>query len=414
MPAPRSARLSLARAARLLAPAVLAACSAGEAPNAAVVVDTLPGGIPRTMSSAPVDSGRWRLERAHTIAPDESAPGEILDPRDIAIADDGSVLLYDDGDDVVRVYNAQGDFVRGIGRRGQGPGEFEVGFIAVRGDTLAVQDPMSTRFTTFVWTDGRLLDTQRSVCCFWGPVGIDARGRAWLWSMQPNPDSTATNSQTFVRMSLGNRTADTIFAEERRGLPTPAEWEVRYGTSYFTMRVPMQAQTVFAVDPAHGMVTGWSGEYSLRLTRDGRDTIAIFGRTWTAEPLDASERGAIVDSAIARQRRGGGSEGPSEAALRQAFDPALLPTTRSAYVRVQVDRVGRRWVWRTRGDGADLLFDLFDSDGRWLDVVRLPHAEAPESPWTPVAWGRDVMAMVAEGEDGRPQLRVYRVLRQGE
>jgi hypothetical protein len=51
----------------ILGVAAVAACGAGGGTEARVTVDTLPGGVVRTMSSSPVDSGRWSLVLDHVV-----------------------------------------------------------------------------------------------------------------------------------------------------------------------------------------------------------------------------------------------------------------------------------------------------------------------------------------------------------
>ncbi len=83
-----------------------------------------------------------------------------------------------------------------IGREGDGPGEYRYGMFTIARDTLVVQDPNNSRFTTFN-TDGDFIATHRSQCCFWtsvfpvmddgsilitGPMGEQGGGlfRTWL------------------------------------------------------------------------------------------------------------------------------------------------------------------------------------------------------------------------------------------
>ena len=68
----------------------------------------------------------------------------------IAVADDGVIYAADAGHLEVRVFDREGRFVRRIGRRGSGPGEFEgLGAIYAFGDTVAITDYRLTRLTLF-------------------------------------------------------------------------------------------------------------------------------------------------------------------------------------------------------------------------------------------------------------------------
>lgn len=390
----------------------IAACA--EAPRAVSTyqVDTLPGGVVRTMNAAPPDPGKWSLVASRDLAPDEGAAGELENPGSIALAEDGSLIVYENGANVIKVYGPDGALQRTIGRNGQGPGEFQSGFVALVGDTLLVQDPANTRITSFLWREGKLLEVRRSVCCYWSPIYTDERGRSWVRSIASAPDTTIKHSQGFVRFAAAGERADTLFAYERPGLPEDTPWVVREGNlTRMRMTVPLQPRAVWAIDRSGDLITGFSSEYSLRTTSNGIDTVTLFGRAWTPEPVANDESSALVDSTVARIRKSN-PNGPSEQVLRVAFDPSLIPSRRPAYDKVDVDGAGRRWVWRARRMGADAQFDLFDANGIWLDSVRVPADGWVSNAWSPVSWASNAAAIVLEAEDGRPFIRVYEIRRQ--
>lgn len=393
---------------------VLAGCSGDSAAARYVAVDTLPGGIPRTITSQPIDSGRWQLVRDRDIQPPELDSAELINPSDVALADDGSLLVVDRPTHV-KVFDRSGQLLRRIGREGAGPGEFRAAYLAVRGDTLVVQDPQNARATTFNWRTGVMLSERRTSCCYYSPMGVDGQGRAVVRAMAQPPDSSWRNVHTFVRFPLGGREADTVWVLERQDVDPPKSWVLRQGSGSQTRMVmstsvPLQPTTAAQVDPTGGFITGWSGAYVLRLTSDGRDTTSLFGRTWTAPAVSGGEKQRIVEQRI-EQMIGNGRSSWSESALRASFDVAMIPDTRPAYAGFRVDAAGRRWVQREEPDTTQVRFDLFDDRGRWLDVVTVPAMSWPRAAWAPVAWGHDEAAVILEGDDGRPLIRVFRITR---
>lgn len=392
---------------------LITACQDTDAAALYVAVDTLPGGIVRTMTSQPIDSGHWQLVRARDIQPPELDSAELFNPQDVAIADDGSVIVADLPAQI-KVFDPSGRHLRTFGRNGSGPGEFRTAYIAVRGDTLVVQDPRNARATTFNWQTGAMLGERRTACCYFSPIGIDGQGRAVVRTIGRAPDSTWRNAQGFVRFPLSGASADTVFARERDDLAPVRPWVIREGNRMLmSVPPPLQPRLHFEVDPLGGFITGHSSDYTLRVTSDGLDTVALFGRSWNAAAVSAAEKQRLVDARIAVMREQDRS-GPSEAALRAAFDPTLIPDTRPAYENLRVDASGRRWVRRTETDTTQTRFDLFGADGRWLDVVSLPASDWPRSPWAPAAWGRDEVAVILEGDDARPLVRVYAIVRRSD
>lgn len=401
----RSLRLSL-----LPAALTLAACAESSDRAAAVVVDTLPGGIPRTMSSAPTAPGTIRLVELAPIQPEAESAEELLQPTSVAVADDGSVIVADRGSGQIKVFDADGRFVRAFGRKGSGPNEYQVAFLAVRGDTLLVQDPQVSRLTRVLWRSGSLIDQVNSPCCYWMPINVDADGYAWLPSGGRPDDSTFTHFQGFVRVPTTAGPTDTVWAYERPGLPEQRYWEIRAGDRMMmSMTIPFQPRAVFTTDPTGHLLTGYTAEYSIRESRDGRDTVAVFGRTWRPEAVAEGEKQQLVDARIARQTA---SPGPvDEATYRRAMDPGLIPDQRPAYSLIHVDRSGRRWVELDNADSLRKRFDVFSREGVWLDSVYVARADWPEESYA-VAWGRDRLAIPDEDADGRPLIRVFAIRRE--
>jgi len=279
-------------------------------------------------------------------------------------------------------------------------GEFRSAFVTVRGDTLVVQDPRSARATTFNWRTGQLLATRFTVCCAFGRIAMDSAGRVYVPSIAEAHDTSWTNVQAFARFGVASDAVDTLFAREQQVQASP-QWLVREGDFVRMSTVPpYQPRAHFAVDPTGALVTGWSGVYSLRVSSNGTDTVALFGRTH--EPA--------VEERIASMRTGNPNAW-SEAILRAAFDPGLIPDMRPAYEAFSVDAAGRRWVRLADVDSAVVTMDLYDREGRWLDIVRVDGPLWPRSVWDAVAWSRTQVAVLGESEDGRPLVRIFDIVR---
>ncbi len=375
-----------------------------------MTVDTLPGGIVRTMSSAPADSGRWSLELLHEIQPAEGEPGELMNPNDITMTAEGLVLVAEDDDAHVKVFDANGSFLRRIGQRGSGPGEFRVGWIAARGDTLLVQDPMAGRASSFRISDGTYVRSISTTCCYWSPLGIDIDGRALMPANHSPPDTTRA-AAVFIRTDFGATQADTVFVWHRREPSGPDhQWEVRNGDQLqMIMSVPLQPREVVTADPQGGFITAWNNEYLLRVSRDGTDTAALFGRVFSPATVTGAEKQAIVDARITGMTSRPG--GPPEATLRASMDPGKIPSVRPPFERFLVDLSGRVWARRSLADTTMVEFDVFGPGREWLDVVRVPAALWPKEQFTSEAWGKDRVAVPAEDDEGRPVIRVFRIVR---
>ena len=223
--------------------------------------------------------------------------------------------------------------------------------------------------------------------------------------MMTSPDSLAGPRRAYIRFSLDGASLDTVYLPEHaRG---DARWLVREGKMIkFEMLVPFQPRDVHAVDPFGGFVTGWSGEFKLRATRNGRDTVRIISRPDVRGTVSTTEKNALVEAAVLEQK----GQAP-EQVLRESLLASAIPDQRPAFEQLHVDGSGRIWTRRTQTDPATVSFDLFDKDGRWLDVVSVPAKGWTKTWWQSVSFTRDHVAALIEDADGRPAVLVYRITR---
>jgi len=127
---------------------LLAACGGAQAGNLAKArTDTLPGGILQVTSDGPTawtESAAAELVEEGRFQGMDGTESELGEPRSIAVDEWGRVYVVDDKPAVIKLFAPDGAFIRTIGREGEGPGEFRVGFITVRGPYLVLQDPGRT------------------------------------------------------------------------------------------------------------------------------------------------------------------------------------------------------------------------------------------------------------------------------
>lgn len=103
--------------------------------------------------------GKWgnnlevKLELIRTIGgiDVEDANLAFRDPRDIALDSAGNMFILDSGNNRIQMLNPEGIFIKTIGRRGQGPGEFQFPYsVAIDSqDYLYVFDSVNLRIQVF-------------------------------------------------------------------------------------------------------------------------------------------------------------------------------------------------------------------------------------------------------------------------
>ena len=377
------------------------ACAAPDTESLAVAItDTLPGGIVSVSSAGPTawaGTSGWQLVADGALEGDVGSPGEFIDPQSFAVDERGWVYVADTKPAVIKVFDDSGRYVKRFGRDGSGPGEFRVAFLAVRGGRVVVHDPSESRTSLFD-TSGTFVRSWVSECCYWMRPGIDERGRIVIAAMTP---AGVKASQTFLRFDTLGNALDTILIPE---VPPGPQWTIKRGdVMQMSTSVPFTSGGNVALNPAGGVIHGWSGAYRLAVSDNGRDTTRVFGRAWTAESIDDTRRDAEYERRVSETANGMEMD---EASVRIQFKKDLVPHELPAFAGISIDARGGVWLHLDQGD-APTRFDVFDASGVYLGRVRAP---VPVSPYAS-AWGRDVMYVRNDTDDGYPRIARYRIVR---
>ena len=384
---------------------LLAACGSAEHSTLATArVDTLPGHVVSVTSPGPTawadTTSGWQLVPAGVIGGETGTPGELIDPQSIAVDGAGRIYVSDSKPEIIKVFGSDGKFLHTIGREGEGPGEFKNAYIGVHGSKLVVHDPGLSRTTVFD-TSGALIKSWKTSCCYYGSIGLDTAGRISILTMTTPEQNRSVN---YTRYTLDGTFVDTIFvpqAGERK------YWTVKQGkNNVMSTGIPGAPRMVSAPDPFGGLLFGYSADYRIISSRNGRDTTAIFGRAWTAEPVSSAWRHATVERMIAQQ----GKNWP-EGSLREAFREDEIPGTFPAFQGIAVDGAGNRWVQLAGGTDTNVTrLDVFDRAGRYLGPVRFARNI---SPYGAVAWTANDLYAVLESDEGTPAVMRYHIERKG-
>lgn len=350
----------------------------------------------------------WRLG-----GPDGRGAAAFTSEPAVVVERRGKLYTRGSRDSHISVFDSTGTFLRTIGRRGQGPGEFFVvsghGFV---GDTLWAADARSRAISTFD-ANGRHLETRRVIVelaeRFAGAVGVSAllsNGRAIVI---PSDAPMDADGRLTVPVLIGDRqmhSRDTLLSMVRpEYLFVP-----RVGT-FWWIPVVIPPRIDVAPDGTGILVVNWerNGEEVevRRLNPDGR---ARWRRTLTlpSPMIDSRARDSIVDRAMqmaavqveASKRRGEVARGVSTRSLVESgLDlPDRYPPVTHAVLGVD----GAVWLQRG-GPGPARRWSVLDSAGtRLFDVTS-------SLPLTVQEATRDVVWATFSDEDGFPYLIRYRV-----
>jgi hypothetical protein len=304
---------------------------------------------------------------------------------------------------VIKAYAADGNWLRNIGREGDGPGEFRDGMFGIAGDKLFIQDPNNTRLTVFD-TSGSFLQSAPSQCCYW-TNNFPIFGDGTVGIMGPAPANDNGQGGALYVTRLDGTVVDTIVFPPSE--PNPAGyWTVTMtrgnNTSRMMMSIPLQPSDYTRYRNDRTVVRGNTAAYTLALTDLQGDTTRVFTAPATQVAITVAQRDSIYGDVV---------ENMSEQwrdAVKATAKPADIPTTWPLWTSVASDPTGHVWVARPNPAGGPNLLDVFTPAGVLLGSVAAPANDVMNGYWT-----RDRLYVRGETDEGYPKISVYRIERQG-
>lgn len=364
-----------------------------------IVVRTL-GAVPDSLSHSVVPE----LQVGALDGAEELTFGFVGDVMGLA---DGGLLVHDNEADLIRMYDSTGAYLRTIGGKGGGPGEYtQVNGIArhASGD-LYVWDAGGGRVNRYR-ADGSYVTTWRSPFTGWftqNQLFADDAGRILMWlPIIADPSNPMERRDSYVRLDTAGTTLDTLLIPLWPDDAEPLQAASPDGRSRTMTTRPWAANSAAAVHPAGGIVAGLGQQYVLYRLLTGGKPLRI-EREYTPVPVsetERSERQAQIERSMRR------------------LDPnwnwtgAPIPSTKPAYERFLVGEDGRIWVRvftaaepipveelptpRPNPNGPPpivlttrepVVFDVFEADGRFLGRVKLPPRSRVLRTRGNAAWG---------------------------
>jgi hypothetical protein len=317
---------------------------------------------------------------------------------------DGTIVLLNGATSELRFFDPAGHYLRGTGRKGSGPGEFQSPYqlLWYGRDTLMVQD-FGTGRISLLGTDGSSrgeISLQRAMAAIVigrlpdGTLLFSASG-----FVQPGQGSSGRqrSPMRLVRLSTEGAVLDTIGVfPGSENVSVISERSASVGPATFGR------STVFALRDSL-LYLGDNDSYRIQVLASGRRLVRVIERSHRPVPVTT----AMVDSVKARQDRATSSPQWREIQERMwALDK--LPATLPAYRNIALDADG--WLWvrpYSESQEGSLSWDVFDANGRLRCAVALP------ADLRALEIGATHLLGEARDADGVEQVRFYRLSRSG-
>jgi len=303
---------------------------------------------------------------------DESLPEGEYFSSIISTAVDKSGFLYvcDHDANNIRKFNANGEFVKTIGKEGQGPGDFNSPLkIEIVQDRLVVWESRNMRIS-ILNLDG---DFIKSITYKFMQLG-------WLYEIKALPNE---------RMILETQVS------YRRGPSRPWECYLRlfsydlehikdlYKKEFWTRKnitepremsipIPFSAKVHWDVTPKGNIVIGFSESYEIEIHDPLKGKISSFEHEY--EPVEVKKEdkeqyfaGMTVTTTV------GGARETKQGAPDYIVKNTEFPKYKPAFDDIKCDSEGNIWVHTYCKDRKEekRTFDVFDEDGSFINRVRI-------------------------------------------
>ena len=339
------------------------------------------------------------------------------EPRALAVGPGGMILVLDTQVPVVRAFDADGVYLRDVGRSGNGPGEYASpdGMTVLEDGRILVRDPPNGRTSVFSG-DGEFREQ-------WPLSGgfnsdrrfyVDTAGDSYVTTLLERGRAPWEWKFGLVRYNPRGEILDTV--------PAPV-WNHEFARvtasseNSSSMRlVPFTADVAWSFSPLGYMVGGLSTDYRIDLYRRNAPVLRI-ERVWTAVPVlaaEADEQRLRITRGLQRQYGSWRWNGPSIPSTKPPFRDLFLSAEGDVWVLLSTEGIETMSeadaIAEEHATGRVPLrfeepaaFDVFSADGRYLGHVRVPSSFRTDP--EPIVRGDRVWAIT------RDELDVARITR---
>ena len=289
-------------------------------------------------------------------------------PMNLAVDNEGCIFIADSQDQSIKVFGPDGEFIRSIGRKGEGPGEFSyVGYQTFLPDgMLLVMDSMASRLSLFD-TEGVFL---------WGYHWTHRPGRSLyvtdsscvlLEYVFGEGDDALADRKLFVKQYDFEGNEILNFGEFRaEEMKIHRESRAGGGGIMFGISVPHSPHSIFAADQVrHSLYHCVNDEYRIEVFDGDGKVIRRIDRPYEVLPFTSKD---------AEEFRSRYAESEN---MKKMVQGMSMPAVKTITPRMLVDEEGNLWVETYEKKEADdkdfTAYDIFNPDGFyeakvWVDV----------------------------------------------
>jgi hypothetical protein len=335
------------------------------------------------------DVGLWAVGEEWTFAEElrigalEGSPDyQFGSVSHIAIDSEDRIFVLDGQAQHIQVYSPDGVYLQTVGGPGSGPGELRAGMALLMGpgDTLIVPDGQNLRFNRYA-PDGSSAGSFRMVIEDGIPLGFKVSSSGVIAEqIRPmvRPDQPATEVRT-----------DAIVLVTPDGVVTDTLITFPSGASFSPDRILIYAaEAAWDLTDSLELVIGWGDEYRIDFHSGGR-LERIIAKPFERAPVGDRDKEVVWAYAERAWAQYGASEEQKQRLRNRIKFADVFP----AFQEVAIGPEGTTWVQHVQPaselseedfesfdlfqDQGASVWDVFDSDGRFLGAVTFPKRFTP-------------------------------------
>lgn len=321
---------------------------------------------------------------------DESGEIRLYKPGRYVVDGQGHVYIEDDSDMSIKVFDAQGRYLRAIGRKGSGPGEFgRIADMAVLPDGRLLITDFETRRTSFFSPEGQFLSSFQWTK-FFSQVHLVTDSSYTVNEMVATKDTR----ELWVKTIDFNGEELVTFGK----FAYPEFKILTQGDATFSTSVPYSPRSVFIGDQVRQLLYHClNNKYLIEIYGSDGKLVRKIDRPYEPPPITSED----VEDFLSRFK-----DRPDSPFAKMAKEMEF-PKVKTVTDRMIVDSRSQLWVKtneeRKEGEKTFTAFDIFGPEGFYDARVWLE--------FNPLFFPDGKMYRLVEDEEtGAVQLKRYRIV----
>lgn len=296
---------------------------------------------------------------------------------------DGTIVVANRGSHQLRFFDAEGRFIRNVGRQGEGPGEFQqLSWMAkLPGDTILTFDFGGRRLSRFTASGeyvGAVTLGGASTSEFLFPVGVLADGRivarrGAVFTAGETPNGISRDSVLVLLAGRDGVVQDTIgrFIGTESAVQQSGSGQNRM---MLVISVPFARSTSLSAH-ADAVAVATNDTYEIRLFDPTGQLRRVVRRLVEPVPVTADDIERYKQRQL--EAASGAMASQFRTMMERQLDEAPYPATMPAYTAAMFDGMGRLWVRESTHLDEPPKWAVFDHEGALLAELRLPERFRP-------------------------------------